>query len=146
MVISNPPYISPRSFNKDTSRSVRNYEPKLALVPTDSPSILTDLNPMEKDMSIGDSFYPRLLEIAETVNASTLLLEVADMEQAKRVVAQAIKLGSWNMFEIWRDWPNEQLSEILVDGTVVRVIGDGDGRSVIARRKGMGEFSNDRMD
>ncbi len=38
ILISNPPYISPRGFAKQTSRSVRNWEPKLALVPWRSTS------------------------------------------------------------------------------------------------------------
>jgi methylase of polypeptide subunit release factors len=33
IIISNPPYISQSAFGKETTRSVRNWEPRLALVP-----------------------------------------------------------------------------------------------------------------
>ena len=36
IIISNPPYISPRGYVRETHRSVRNWEPKLALVPCSS--------------------------------------------------------------------------------------------------------------
>ena len=39
ILVANPPYISPASFDRDTSRSARNWEPKRALVPP--PSVLS---------------------------------------------------------------------------------------------------------
>lgn len=132
MVISNPPYISPQGFNKDTSRSVRNYEPRIALVPLCGSTFRRDWNAPEIDSSIGDAFYPKLLDVAEKSNACLLLLEVADLEQARRVVAQAVKRCCWNKFEIWRDWPDERIiSKALVHGDIVDIVGKGNGRSVL---------------
>ena len=80
LLTSNPPYISPSGFSLSTSRSVRNWEPKLALVP---PVERVDLHqkhfydhwypgddnllPLEKgkvEYAEEDVFYARLLEIA----------------------------------------------------------------------------------
>ncbi|KAE9965694.1 hypothetical protein EG328_009475 [Venturia inaequalis] len=82
LLICNPPYISPNHFYTTTSRSVRNFEPKLALVPPPSESGLTD----EQQ---GDLFYPRLLHIADKLKSKILLMEVADLSQAERVAAMA---------------------------------------------------------
>lgn len=38
ILISNPPYISPQAFDHTTTRSVKRYEPRLALVPPPPPS------------------------------------------------------------------------------------------------------------
>ncbi|CAK3854327.1 Release factor glutamine methyltransferase [Lecanosticta acicola] len=129
ILVSNPPYISPKSFRSTTSRSVRNFEPKLALVPPSST--------FQGDTAIGDSFYPRLLQIAEHVRARFLLLEVADIDQAMRVASLVFATGSWEGVEIWRDSPSlspEQAEKIDIDGKIVDVRGMGNGRSVFAHR------------
>lgn len=119
LLTSNPPYISPRGFSVSTSRSVRNWEPKLALVP---PVERVDLHqrhfydhyypddenllPLPKRGGAGekkrtergggveyaeeDIFYARLLEIARTYKPKRVLMEVGDMEQAKRVVGMVL--------------------------------------------------------
>src|SRR5690242_12836643 len=69
VLISNPPYISPSAYWKTTTRSVRGFEPRLALVPP--PKAKLD------DTQRGDMFYPRLLAYAEEVEAKIVLLEVA---------------------------------------------------------------------
>lgn len=122
IVISNPPYISPRSFITTTSRSVRNFEPKLALVPLDT----LDSNDEEQ----GDLFYPRLLDIAEKVDAKIVLLEVADLSQAIRVAKMARQRLRWSGMEIWRDRPDLHSSnrDLVLDR--VPVIGQGNGRAV----------------
>lgn len=131
LVISNPPYVSPHAFNETTSRSVRNYEPRIALVPLRGGTIRTDSTAAETD-SIGDAFYPRLLDIAERSNASLLLVEVADLEQARRVVTHAVRRRCWNKFEIWRDWPDMKImSKVLINGTTIDIIGEGSGRSIL---------------
>lgn len=124
--MSNPPYISSFGFNRDTSRSVRNWEPKLALVP---PTMAKeDLNGVHP----ADVFYPRILEASK--GAKVVVMEVADLEQAKRVARLAI--GKWKIVEIWRDWPTfdaeegEELS-ILIEDQMVAVKGTGHGRSVV---------------
>ncbi|EME85283.1 uncharacterized protein MYCFIDRAFT_130551 [Pseudocercospora fijiensis CIRAD86] len=120
ILISNPPYISPKSFKSTTSRSVRKFEPKLALVPDSADET-------------GDLFYPHLLRIASEVNAKMVLFEVADLEQAKRVAELALK--DWENVEIWRDDPNvdcDGKGTIEIKGKSIPVRGRGNGRSVFA--------------
>lgn len=132
MVISNPPYISPHGFNKNTSRSVRHFEPRIALVPPCGGINRTDLTAAEMDSSIGDAFYPKLIDIAEKSNACLLLVEVADLEQATRVITQAVRRCCWDKFEIWRDWPDMNImSRALINGTTIDIIGEGNGRSIL---------------
>jgi hypothetical protein len=125
ILISNPPYISPSAYWKTTMRSVRKFEPRLALVPP----------PRSKfdDTQQGDMFYPRLLRIAHEVEAKIVLLEVADLEQALRVARLAQKLGVFDGIEIWRDDPDTSSSQpISEDGFGVH--GKGNGRSVVCWR------------
>ncbi|KAI9683804.1 MAG: hypothetical protein M1829_004138 [Trizodia sp. TS-e1964] len=125
ILISNPPYISITGFCKETSRSVRNWEPKLALVPKYS-----DCSGEED----GDSFYPRLLSIGEQARTKLVLLEVADLAQARRVVRTARSCASryWQRIEIWRDFPSQgNASTTIVDGEEIVLLGDGHARAVI---------------
>lgn len=127
ILISNPPYISPKSFYRTTHRSVRNYEPKLALVPPASSK--------QDDEAIGDAFYPRLIQVAEQVGARMLLLEVADMEQAQRVASLAAAGDIWQRIEIWRDDPSGVVEDLMIGSHTIRVRGSGNGRSVFACRE-----------
>lgn len=124
ILISNPPYISPAAFNKDTARSVRNFEPKLALVPPGLPD--------GSDEEQGDLFYPRLLAIADDVQARIVLVEVADLAQAVRVAKYAGQTGSWDGIEVWRDDPSATSTE-TIEG--FRIRGSGNGRSVFLWRR-----------
>ncbi|ETN40621.1 uncharacterized protein HMPREF1541_04898 [Cyphellophora europaea CBS 101466] len=105
IVISNPPYVAPADYNLGgrTERSVRNYEPQMALVPPQAPDCR--LHP-------GDTFYPHILRIARQVSAYLIVMEVGDSAQAKRVrdlVQQAqLKKGGTLRIETWYD-----------DGTIV---------------------------
>ncbi|KAL8965244.1 MAG: hypothetical protein Q9197_006602, partial [Variospora fuerteventurae] len=63
IVVANPPYISPDDFNRTTARSVRNWEPKLALVPGSS-SDAGVMGEADKEQA-GDAFYPRVMAIAK---------------------------------------------------------------------------------
>ncbi|KAG9692299.1 modification methylase HemK, partial [Aureobasidium melanogenum] len=133
ILISNPPYISPHAFNTTTQRSVKRYEPRLALVPP------TQTPPSSSSIDQGDIFYPRLLEIAAEVKAKIVLFEVADLEQAKRVAGMARKQGVWDGVEIWRDWPGEDDDDGAESGDMlamkeVKTRGTGNGRSVFAYR------------
>jgi methylase of polypeptide subunit release factors len=86
LLISNPPYISPSDFrNGTTARSVRLFEPRLALVPpiNPSPSLNASAN---ANASAGDIFYHRLLELSLAVRARLTVLECGDKKQAERVV------------------------------------------------------------
>ena len=129
ILTSNPPYISPSAFNHTTSRSVRNFEPRLALVPEEQYH-LPDVDP-------GDVFYPRLLQLAKELSSSIVLFEVADMDQARRVAAMMKHQGLWTGVEIWRDDPGSDI-DAPYDGdrpsAEVPVIGRGNGRSVFAWR------------
>ncbi|KAK5120088.1 hypothetical protein LTR85_006569 [Meristemomyces frigidus] len=130
ILISNPPYISSKAFQTTTARSVRLFEPKLALVPC-RPST-------EAAAHDGDVFYPRLLHLAEQLSTKIVLFEVADMDQAQRVASLAVKQGIWDGIEIWRDEPGtpngQHESTTVIDGAVVKVRGAGHGRSVFAYR------------
>lgn len=130
ILISNPPYISLKEFRRTTARSVRDFEPKSALVPPESADATDD--------EIGDAFYPNLLRIADHVHSRVLLFEVADMDQARRVVHLISAVGTWDNVEIWRDEPGTPTrvqEEMSIGGRKVRVRGAGEGRSVFAHRK-----------
>ncbi|KAH8908601.1 hypothetical protein BR93DRAFT_936231 [Coniochaeta sp. PMI_546] len=114
VIISNPPYISPHGFDTDCSRSVRNYEPKLAQVPLPRP----DVGVRQEDV-----FYARLLDIGAVVRPKVMLFEVGGLDQALRVVEMVDKrlgMEEW-MVEVWRDWPDGrpvdgEETEVRVDG------------------------------
>ncbi|KAI4719120.1 S-adenosyl-L-methionine-dependent methyltransferase [Aureobasidium sp. EXF-10727] len=126
ILISNPPYISPTAFSTTTTRSVKRYEPLLALVP----SAPATFPPSIDD---GDTFYPHLLSIAANVSARVVLFEIADLPQAQRVAEMATQQGIWDRIEIWRDDSGDVGAEV---GTTdeVKVLGSGNGRSVVAYR------------
>ncbi|KAE9974973.1 hypothetical protein Vi05172_g2603 [Venturia inaequalis] len=125
LLICNPPYISPNHFYTTTSRSVRNFEPKLALVPPPSESGLTD----EQQ---GDLFYPRLLHLADKLKSKILLMEVADLSQAERVAAMAQERDCWSGVEIWCDQPGMPWRDSNLYN--VPILGQGHGRSVFCWR------------
>ena len=110
------------------------FEPREALVPKWGLFELNDGgNTRDGDMAVGDAFYPRLLEIAQRGEAKCLVMEVADMEQAKRVMGRATKMEWWSKCEIWRDWPEGGKGKrevVEVEGQMVRVRGEGNGRAV----------------
>ncbi len=140
IVISNPPYISPDAFDKTTARSVRDFEPRTALVPHQDQ--LGTKIPMS-DQEQGDMFYPRLLQIAQQVDSRVVLIEVADMAQARRVADMVVESGQWTGCEIWRDWPaqgeHSSVEVVEIAGREVRVKGEGHGRAVLAWRNDGGK-------
>jgi methylase of polypeptide subunit release factors len=127
ILISNPPYISPSEYWKTTTRSVRGFEPKLALVPPSS-------SPNETDTQLGDRFYGPLLTIAHDVEAKIMLLEVADLDQALRVAHKVRDFTNFVGVEIWRDQPSaeEDTAPTSIDG--IPIVGQGNVRSVICWR------------
>ena len=137
VLIANPPYISPRLFDTETSRSVRNWEPKAALVPFSG--IKSNAPGQCADASFGDAFYPNLLDIAAQVSAKVVLFEVAGLEQAMRVAGMIGQRVEWDGYEIWRDWPWEGVKvrhpKVQVDGRDIEVKGEGHGRAVLAWRR-----------
>lgn len=133
ILISNPPYISPEAFNHTTTRSVRNFEPRLALVP--------EAQHHRHGIDPGDVFYPRLLDVASKLSSKIVLFEVADMNQALRVAHMVQGRGEWEGIEIWRDDPGcshgvsiggEQVPDDFPAS--IKVLGHGNGRSVFAWR------------
>jgi hypothetical protein len=126
ILIANPPYISPTDYWKTTTRSVRGYEPTLALVPPQQRA-------GQSNTQQGDSFYPRLLEIARDAEAKIVLLEVADLQQALRVARHAHDLDIFEGIEIWRESPETTTSNPTEEDGF-SIIGEGNGRSVLCWR------------
>ncbi|KAL2837330.1 S-adenosyl-L-methionine-dependent methyltransferase [Aspergillus pseudodeflectus] len=90
VIISNPPYISPVDYrNGTTSRSVRMFEPKPALVPPESysgPMLHVD------DFRIEDLFYHHIAAIVASSRARLAVLECGDRLQAMRVASLCTKI------------------------------------------------------
>ncbi|KAI4283871.1 MAG: hypothetical protein L6R38_001875 [Xanthoria sp. 2 TBL-2021] len=126
MVISNPPYISPAHYARTTTRSVRNHEPKIALVPESRDG---------SDEVVGDAFYPRIVSLARGMKAKMLVMEVGNMQQARRVVEMVGMSGAWDRIEIWKDGVSDNLhSHVTTDQIGERSIivrGNGVGRAVV---------------
>ncbi|KAG4428310.1 hypothetical protein IFR05_016206 [Cadophora sp. M221] len=131
IIISNPPYISRDEFNTQTTRSVRNYEPKLALVPSDRNQ---------------DAFYKRLIRLHQIHLSQVLLMEVGDAAQAIRVAEMAFEMNYTsyqhtprvtNRVEIWRDDPGyDGVEEVRVmAGREIRILGRGKIRAVVLFRE-----------
>jgi HemK-like putative methylase len=81
VVIANPPYVSQKDYEVGgkTEPSVRNHEPKEALVPPTAAA-----SAISQDQ-LADSFYLPIFRIAKAVMAQLLVLEVGDSAQALRV-------------------------------------------------------------
>lgn len=135
VLVCNPPYVSRWAFSHQTARSVRNYEPRIAQVP----SVEYGGGAVRPE----DVFYARLLDIAARLRPRVMLFEVGDLGQALRVAEMALGhqelagLGSTVSVEVWRDWPdaapeeNEETSAKVCDGSRdVCIRGSGHGRSV----------------
>lgn len=131
VLISNPPYISPLAYWKTTTRSVRTFEPRLALVPPNKSNF--------DDTQQGDMFYPRLLKLAEECEAKIVLLEVANLEQAVRVSQLAKKADIFDGIEIWRDEPDHLPGQHTIEEGF-DVLGSGNARSVVCWRRAGGEW------
>jgi methylase of polypeptide subunit release factors len=124
LLISNPPYISRSEFgNGTTARSVRLFEPKMALVP---PSLVTGDEPDRPE----DIFYHRILALAFKLRAKITVLECGDIVQAKRVVALYETLASRESGQFSAEvWPSCE-RDLLENGFHAT---DG-SRGVIIRR------------
>ena len=146
ILISNPPYISSTEYHRTTGRSVRHFEPKLALVPAlpskagsriacQPHTVRRSLTPADvRSYHDGDLFYPPLLHEAQRLNAKIVLLEVADLDQAMRVVALAVRQRHWSGIEVWRDDPagvSTGEENVEIDGKSIPILGSGHGRSVL---------------
>lgn len=133
VIISNPPYISQSGFNRETTRSVRNWEPKLALVPGSGLP--------EGDFAAEDVFYDRLLQLYSLHKPKVLVMEVGDEEQAGRVAELAMRVyGVRRGIEIWRDWPGQEAElgeaqEMDISGRKITCKGAGKVRAVVISRE-----------
>jgi hypothetical protein len=126
ILISNPPYISPSAFRTTTARSVRGFEPRLALVPPNEAG--------RGDTEQGDAFYPILLAAAREMEVKVVLLEVADLDQALRVARMARNMQIFEGIEIWRDQPDQPDDSGPRTPHDFPLIGQGNGRSVLCWR------------
>lgn len=100
LLISNPPYISTSDFRDGTTaRSVRLFEPRLALVPSASDSMECTHDRPE------DIFYRRILALSLKLQTKLTVLECGDMRQAVRVVEMYNTMASRHFedssAEIW---------------------------------------------
>lgn len=100
LLISNPPYISASDFRDGTTaRSVRLFEPRLALIPPASGST-EDAQDRPEDV-----FYRRILTLSIKLQAKVTVLECGDMTQAGRVVEMYTTMTSshsdHSSAEIW---------------------------------------------
>lgn len=81
LLISNPPYISTSDFrNGTTARSVRLFEPRLALVP---PTVRFRRDFCDRPEDI---FYAHILALTRKLRPRLVVLECGDLGQAYRVV------------------------------------------------------------
>lgn len=129
--ISNPPYISPQSYTKNTEKSVRKFEPKAALVPPSTSSL--NGHTRLRSGNDGDRFHQDILEQAVSMRVKVVLLEVEDMEQAIRVANMAAQQNEWYSHQIWKDEPGANVPDqyLSMDSKIVSVHGSGEGRSVL---------------
>ncbi|KAH8888739.1 S-adenosyl-L-methionine-dependent methyltransferase [Thozetella sp. PMI_491] len=133
VMVSNPPYISKRGFARDTARAVRNWEPRLALVPVEHLGQRYTATGCEPE----DIFYARLLDIATILKPRTMLFEVAGSGQAIRVVRMAVSALSMGgrdskgpIIEVWRDNPYPEVEPLDVGHETIKIRGTGHARSV----------------
>lgn len=106
VVISNPPYISPSHHSHGpTTKSVRVYEPELALVP---PS-----NLVYRTVDQADQFYPALIRIAAAARCKVLVMEVGDTAQALRVLELCQRDANPDIYGLPRD--QDYLVEVWKD-------------------------------
>ncbi|KAF2688510.1 S-adenosyl-L-methionine-dependent methyltransferase [Lentithecium fluviatile CBS 122367] len=129
ILISNPPYISPKEYWKTTTRSVRGFEPKLALVPPPDAA--------GTDTEQGDAFYRPLLTIAQDVEAKIVLLEIADLDQALRVGRRVREMDIYDGIEIWCDQPDAHPNTAAEDpasDSEFPIFGTGNARTVLCHR------------
>lgn len=133
LLISNPPYISPSDFrNGTTARSVRLFEPRLALVPPITPTPNTHPTASGGD-NPEDIFYQRLLDLSLAVRARLTVLECGDKAQAERVIDlfRGMGRGEGSVTFTARIWPGTE-GECRANGFHVV-----DGSRCVVIRRGM---------
>ncbi|OJJ38563.1 hypothetical protein ASPWEDRAFT_36239 [Aspergillus wentii DTO 134E9] len=110
VLISNPPYISPTSFrNGTTARSVRMFEPELALVP---PTSMYDS--MAGVCRQEDIFYHHIVALSFRLQTRLTVLECGDFQQAQRVViiCNAFAANEPQLDKVTVEiWPNVEVNK-----------------------------------
>jgi methylase of polypeptide subunit release factors len=137
IVVANPPYISVPAFSRDTSRSARCFEPREALVPT-----AKDEAQYPQGESSGDLFYKDIIRIAAKRKAKIIVMEVADLEQAERVLELARELEkkygqTYCTKQIWCDDITTDIRQMTDNHSSMSdysVIGSGNARAVVLAR------------
>jgi len=134
ILLSNPPYICPDEWSK-LSSSVRDHEPKDALVPSLCPDAL-GMDP--RRVHPADVFYNILFSQADRLATKLIWFEIGDVAQAKRVVNMA-KQRNWPFIESWGDnvrvsADGEDLADVRTLHNDVIVRGTGSPRSVVCAR------------
>jgi len=141
LIICNPPYI--HTSDPSVSRSVRKWEPALALYPLPRPSQPDPISSsQETPCKDEDIFYQKVLSLTQGASINRIILmEIGSQDQAIRVVRLATQLGLSpnDIVEIWRDWPDQkptdgEATRIAIDGRSYTVRGSGLCRSVVIRR------------
>lgn len=89
-------------------------------------------------------FYPAIAKCAQEADAKILLVEVADRDQAQRVIdgVKGMADGFWEGYEIWcdeiGDWyggkGRDEIGERGGDVEGVRRVGTGNARAVVGWR------------
>ncbi|KAJ5675903.1 hypothetical protein N7462_008800 [Penicillium macrosclerotiorum] len=103
LLISNPPYISTSDFRDGTTaRSVRLFEPRLALIPPASN------HPGHKSDRHEDIFYRRILALSLKLAAKITLLECGDLQQAQRVVRMHNQMRGSTSGLTAEIWPSQE--------------------------------------
>lgn len=104
LLISNPPYISsPNYRNGTTERSVRLFEPRLALVP---PIVKSGRDICDRSEDI---FYGEILALSLKLRPRLTVLECGDLEQARRVVDMHNELKEHHTDDTSAEvWPNTE--------------------------------------
>lgn len=133
IIISNPPYISRQEYDMQIPRSVRDWEPELALVPSFSPDPVNHCG-----VDPADIFYKVLMQMYQhgRKHSFMLVMEVGDEAQAKRVLAVALNryaMDRNNTVSVWRDSPDVRPSgeDLVVEGKTIRSEGQGNVRTVV---------------
>lgn len=145
IIISNPPYISPAQLLTETTQSVREWEPRLALVPKERQKLRGDNGMETHDGVMHDVFYAQLIRMySERRRCRALIMEVGDADQALRVAKRALedeRVRESTKLEIWRDYPAQEYTEnsdngedVNILGSKVPIIGAGEMRSVALLR------------
>ncbi|KAF3294481.1 hypothetical protein TWF132_003453 [Orbilia oligospora] len=97
ILIANPPYVSADGYWGDTERSVRLYEPEIALVPPEKrPENVSD-NVLREDF-----FYPAIEEFAAYFKSKAIVFETGGDKQSGRVKAM-LKSRGWET-GTWKDF------------------------------------------